>query len=133
MFAEIPLTGSLSELKSQNNENISNHKNQSTISALGYELRGIQTFNDSMCVSVARLCQTLCDPVDYSLPGSSIHGILLARILICGLHFLFQGFFPTQGSNPHLPCLLNWQMSSLPPGPPGSPSDFWYLHNFQLC
>ena len=30
---------------------------------------------------VAQLCPTLCDPVDCSLPGSSIHGILQARIL----------------------------------------------------
>ena len=30
---------------------------------------------------VAQLCLTLCDPVDCSLPGSSIHGILQARIL----------------------------------------------------
>ena len=28
-----------------------------------------------------QLCQTLCDPVDCSLPGSSVHGILQARIL----------------------------------------------------
>ena len=27
------------------------------------------------------LCQTLCDPMDYSPPGSSVHGILQARIL----------------------------------------------------
>ena len=26
-------------------------------------------------------CPTLCDPMDYSLPGSSIYGILQARIL----------------------------------------------------
>ena len=26
-------------------------------------------------------CMTLCDPMDYSLPGSSIHRILQARIL----------------------------------------------------
>ena len=26
-------------------------------------------------------CPTLCDPVDCSLPGSSVHGILQARIL----------------------------------------------------
>ena len=26
-------------------------------------------------------CPTLCDPTDYSLPGSSVHGILQARIL----------------------------------------------------
>ena len=30
---------------------------------------------------VAQLCLTLCDPVDCSPPGSSIHGILHARIL----------------------------------------------------
>ena len=26
-------------------------------------------------------CPTLCDPMDYSLPGSSLHGILQARAL----------------------------------------------------
>ena len=36
---------------------------------------------DSKCVFVAQLCPTLCDPVDRSPPGSSIHGILQARIL----------------------------------------------------
>ena len=28
-----------------------------------------------------RLYQTLCEPMDYSPPGSSIHGISLERIL----------------------------------------------------
>ena len=32
-------------------------------------------------VLVAQLCLTLCDPMDCSLPGSSVHGILQARIL----------------------------------------------------
>ena len=32
-------------------------------------------------VLVAQSCLTLCDPTDCSLPGSSIHGILQARIL----------------------------------------------------
>ena len=32
---------------------------------------------------VAQSCPTLCDPVDYSPPGSSLHGILQARILEC--------------------------------------------------
>ena len=31
--------------------------------------------------SVAQFCLTLCNPMDYSLPGSSGHGILQARIL----------------------------------------------------
>ena len=30
---------------------------------------------------VAQLCPTLCDPIDYSLPGSSVHGISQARVL----------------------------------------------------
>ena len=33
---------------------------------------------------VAQLCQTLIDPMDCSLPGSSIHGILQARVLEWG-------------------------------------------------
>ena len=32
-------------------------------------------------VLVAQLCLTLCDPMDCSLPGTFIHGILQARIL----------------------------------------------------
>ena len=30
---------------------------------------------------VAQLCPILCDPMDYSLRGSSIHGIFQARVL----------------------------------------------------
>ena len=37
-----------------------------------------------------------------SLPGSSVHGIFQARVLEGGCHFLLQGIFPTQGSNPGL-------------------------------
>ena len=38
-----------------------------------------------------------------SLPGSSIHGICQARNTKVGCHFLLQGIFPTQESNPGLP------------------------------
>ena len=34
-----------------------------------------------MCVQLPQRCPTLCDPVDYSPPGSSVQGILQARIL----------------------------------------------------
>ena len=34
-----------------------------------------------MNVLVTQLCLTLCDPMDCSLPGFSVHGILQARIL----------------------------------------------------
>ena len=33
---------------------------------------------------VAQSCPTLSDPIDYSLPGSSIHGIFQARVLEWG-------------------------------------------------
>ena len=36
---------------------------------------------NNMKVKVTQLCSTLCDPMDYSLPDSSVHGILQARIL----------------------------------------------------
>ena len=31
--------------------------------------------------SVAQLCPTLCEPIDCSTPGSSVHGIFQARVL----------------------------------------------------
>ena len=33
---------------------------------------------------VAQSCPTLCDPMDYSWPGSSVHGIFQARVLEWG-------------------------------------------------
>ena len=48
---------------------------------------------------VTKSCLTLCDPMDCSPPGFSVHGILQARILKVGCHFLIQGIFLTQGSN----------------------------------
>ena len=65
-------------------------------------------------------CQTLCNPMECSLPGFYLHGILQARIQ-GGLPFLLQGNFPTQGLNPCLLCLLHWQAGSLPLVPPGKP------------
>ena len=41
-------------------------------------------------------CPTLCDPIDGSLPGSSVHGILQARLLKRAAKF--EGIFPTQRS-----------------------------------
>ena len=45
-------------------------------------------------------CPTLCNPVDYSLPESSVHGIFQARTH--GLCFILQRIFPTQGWSLHL-------------------------------
>ena len=59
-------------------------------------------------------CLTLCDPMDCSLPGSSVHGVFHGKNTVVVCHFLLQGIFPTQGLNPHLLRLLNWQVGSLP-------------------
>ena len=48
---------------------------------------------------VAQLCPTLCDPMDCSPPGSSVHWMLLARILEWGAMPFSRGIFPLQGLN----------------------------------
>ena len=42
-----------------------------------------QLYSNKMdvCVLVVQSCPTLCDPMDYSPPGSSVHEIFQARIL----------------------------------------------------
>ena len=55
--------------------------------------------------------QLFCNPMDCSPPGSSVHEIFPGKNTWVSCHFLFQGIFPNQGSNPHL---LHWQADSLP-------------------
>ena len=65
-----------------------------------------------MYVKVTQLCLTVCDPIDYSLPGSFVHGILQAKN---------TGVFPSPGDllnpgiEPRYPAL---QADSLPSEPP---------------
>ena len=53
---------------------------------------------------VAQLCLTLSDPMDCSLPVSSVHGILPSKNTGVGSYSLLQEIFTTQGLNP---CLLH--------------------------
>ena len=41
-------------------------------------------YTDKVKIKFAQSCLTLCDPMDCSLPGSSIHGIFRARVLEWG-------------------------------------------------
>ena len=54
-----------------------------------------------VCVHAKLLqsCLTLYDPMDYSLPASSVHGDSSGKNAGVGCHALLQGIFPTQGSN----------------------------------
>ena len=71
-----------------------------------------------------QLCPTLCDPMDYSPLGSSVHGILQAREpkkTGVGCHALLQGIFLTEGWNSCILHLLHWKADSLTLVPPGKP------------
>ena len=58
-----------------------------------------------MCMySVFQLCPTFCGPVDCSPLGSSIHGILWARILECGAIPTPEAL-PNPGIQPRSPAL----------------------------
>ena len=72
------------------------------------------------CASSLNLCPTLCDPVDCSLPGSSIHGILQARILEWVAIPFSRGSSQLRDRT-HVSCFLHWQVGSLPLAPPGKP------------
>ena len=59
----------------------------------------------------------LCNPMDYSLPGFSVHGILQARIL-SGLPFPSPGDLPDPGIKPTSPLLADGFFTTEPPGKP---------------
>ena len=61
---------------------------------------------------VIQSCLTLCNPMDCSLPGSSVHGDSPSKNTEVGCHALLQGIFLTQGSNPGLlHCLVHSKRS----------------------
>ena len=66
---------------------------------------------------VAQLCPTLRDPVDCSLPGSSVHGILKARIW-SGLPFPSPGDLSDPSIEPRSPAVQADSLLSEPPGKP---------------
>ena len=64
-------------------------------------------------------CPALCDPVDCNPSGSSVHGILQARIMEWVAISCSKGSSrPSQGTRTSA-CLLHWQVGSLPLVPPG--------------
>ena len=53
-----------------------------------------------MLCLVAQLSPPLCDPMDCSPLGSSVHGDSPGKNTGVGCQSLLQGIFPTQGLNP---------------------------------
>ena len=54
---------------------------KSYVTCLFPDLSEVSQSISHMCVLSRFSCVQLCDPMDYSPPGSSVHGIFQARIL----------------------------------------------------
>ena len=89
-------------------------------------------------------CLTLCDSMDYSLPGSSVHEVLQGRILEWVALPSFRGSSRCRDWTRVSYVYLHWQVGSLPLVPPGKPlilnKDHWgigfspkSLQKEQLC
>ena len=68
-------------------------------------------YSNILCVLVAQLCPTLCDPMDYSPSGSSVHRIFQ----VTALEWVAIPF-SRRSSRPRAPAL---RADSLPSEPPG--------------
>ena len=68
----------------------------------------------------AQLCLILCDPIDCSLPASSVHGDSPGKNTGVGCHVLLQGNLSNPGIESRSPIL---QVDSLPTEPPGKPKN----------
>ena len=86
-----------------------------------FKISVFKIFCNPSCVLclVAQLCLTLCNPVAYSPPGSSIRGILQARILEW-VAMPSSRDLPSPGIKPRSLAL---QVDSLPSEPPGKPKN----------
>ena len=69
----------------------------------------------SVCLCVSPSVVRLCEPIDYSLPGTSVHGILQARIPEW-IAILFPRDLPNPAIKSGYPAL---QSDFLPTKPPG--------------
>ena len=76
----------------------------------------------SLC-SLTQSCLGLCDPLDCRPPRSSPWDSP-GKNTAASCHFLLQGICPTQGSNPHLLCLLHCRQSLYSLSRRGSPSHY---------
>ena len=80
-----------------------------------YTLQSVLGLGDSVLLRpwkwkkmlIAQSCPTLCDPVDYSLPGSPIHGILQARILEW-VAVLFSRGSSQPRDRTQVSCITDW-------------------------
>ena len=89
-------------------------------------------------------CTTLCDPMDYSLPGSSVHGILQARILewVAKPSSRASSWPSFEPASPASPALAGRIFTTQPPGEApkqkrliNAPEFFpeWKINSWDMC
>ena len=71
------------------------------------------------CCFVAKSCPSFCDPMDYSPPGSSLHGISQARILEWVAISFCRGSSRPRDQT-HVSCISRWIFTTEPSGKPRS-------------
>ena len=76
-----------------------------------------QSTNVNVNVLVAQSCPTLCESMDLSSPGSSIHGILQAKVLEWVAR-LSPKDLPDPGIGLASPALAGWFFTTVPPTKP---------------
>ena len=82
---------------------------------------------------VAQSCPTLSDPMDCSLPGSSIHGIFQARVLEWGA-IAFSGLSAQKPASGEWPCSSSfWGRPACPTGWRGFVAHTAFSHTVSLC
>ena len=81
-------------------------------------------------VLVCQSCLTLCNSMDWSLPGSSVHEIFPGKNIGVGRHSLLQGNLPDPGVKPRSPAM---QADSLLSKAPVLNITFFILNFYLKC
>ena len=106
VFITIPKKGNVKECSNYSQllsfHMLGNAQNSPSQASVVHEPRTSLCTSCAVCL-VAQSCPTLCNPMDCSPPGSSVHGDSPGKNTEMGFHVPFQRMFPTQGSNPGLP------------------------------
>ena len=89
---------------------------------MGSYTRKVSPQNIWLCCVIVKLCLALCDPMDYSPPGSSVNGILQARILEW-VTIPFSGGSSWPRDWTHMFCIAG---SFFTTEPPEKPQNMWH-------
>ena len=89
------------------------------------------TIKKVQCSVIAQSCPTLCDPMDYRPPGSSVHGFPRQEYW-SGLPFPSPGDLSDPGIEPKSPTLQADTLTSEPPGKPIKKAEHQRIDGFEL-